>query len=822
MVGAMGQAICRGSTPLMAVGAILLGLQWLAPAPADAQEEADAPGKRAPGIEEVIVTARRVEESLQDTPVSVSAFGQNELENIGFSDVSDVGRYTPNLDIRKSIGGTDDVNISMRGMFVGDPQLGLDPTVGVYLDGVYIARNVGMAFDIVDVERIEVLRGPQGTLFGRNTIGGAINIVSQKPRGELAFRQQVTYGSRGRQRFHTTLDTPSVGNFSAKLSFLKTDFDGMVKSMHTGKDLGWRQSSGARLALMWAPSDSFSVDYSVDITRIDTSPNFTQVTHTRPFFADPDGEFYGGAYYDRLREIASADRRGDVPIVGQTTTSDIDGHALTLQWQALPALTVKSITGYREMDISDAREFATIRAPDDGSLCRSPNPGDYDFATGTCFNPVPAGQLASMIGQPRVATQQRQWTQEFQLLGGLFDQRLRYAAGLYYFEEQGRSKESTQVVVGAPLAAQAFAEAVGLPEDAVVPQNRGNSLFIVLPDSGLDTDNQAYALYGDFTYTLLPRLEATLGFRYSIDERTSEKTDSFRRVIQTVAASEEWDNFNPSLTVNYRWTDQVSTYAKVATGYRAGGFNQRVSTVEAFKTPFNEENVISYEIGWKTDLFDRSLRFNGSVFYAEYTDRQVTSVVSDEEGVDNDIINAGESVHAGFELETVWLPFTGMRVMASYAYLDIDVREFITERLDPATAMPTNPGVAEDVSDDVTTSFAPENSGSLILDYQFDPWRWGQLSLRADAVYTDEAETGNAQIDIFDTLNAHTLVNARVTLSEIPAPVAGNLRIAAWGKNLTNREYRELGTDFGVLGISAHRFGELRSYGLDLIYEFNR
>lgn len=787
------------------------------------QQTTHTPPKKRAILEEVIVSARRVEESLQDSPISISVFSQNDLEQIGFADVSDVSSYTPNLDIRKSVGNTDDLALSMRGMFVSDPQVGIDPPIGVTIDGVYLARNAGMAFDIANVKRIEVLRGPQGTLFGRNTIGGAINIISERPRDEFGIKLEASKGRRGRERYHTTIDTGSIGNFKGRLSFLKTDFDGLVASMHTGKELGGRESDGARLSLLWDNDETLSVHYSLNLLRAEASPNLAQITDTKPAFSDPDGQFYGGAYYDNLERLASTDRRGQVPLIGGIAQSDIDGHTLTVEWQAPSGLRFKSITGYRTTDITDDFvEFATTKAPEDGSLCASPNPGDYDFVTGTCLNPVPSGQLVSGVLEKK-GLRHEQKSEELQLIGSFLDDRLRFTSGLYYFEETGRTHSEVSAVISAAFAAQVgFAEGMGIPEDAIVPQNRGNSLVIEVPRSHVFNNNKSYAVYSNFAFSVLPSLEITAGFRYSVDDKMAALSDVLDGEFQTVEANKQWSNFKPGFTATYSWTDRISTYAKVASGYRVGGFNQRVTTKAAFREPFNEENVISYEIGWKTELFERSLRFNGALFYADYTDRQITSTRSGEaeDAVITDIVNAGEAVHSGLELNILWQATRGLQVKADYGYLDINTKEFLTERVDP-TGRPVNPGVKEDLADIVTTPFAPEHSGSLVFEYRFEPRSWGQVSLQAAVTHTDEAQAvGNPQID--DPLNSQTLFNARATLSELHVGKRGSLRVALWGKNLSNKAYQESGLDLGPLGYSIDRYGELRSYGLDLIYEFNR
>lgn len=802
---------------------VYLSVVVLASPPGYAQDSGDKRASRS--IEEVIVTARRVEESLQDTPVSVAAFQQADLERIGFSEPNDIARFTPNLDMRKQIGSSDNLALSIRGMSVTSVAMTVEPSVAVYLDGMYLARSTGLAFDIIDVERIEVLRGPQGTLFGRNTIGGAINIISEKPRGEFALFQQVTAGSHGRQRIATRLDTPTAGNLSAKLSFLRFEHDGFVDSRHTGEDLGQRESDNFRLAVNWTPSDTFNVGYSFALVRRESNPNNSQLVEVRSAFADPDGEFYGGAFYETLAANASTDRLDKLSIgraTGMPSFSDIDMHTLTGEWELTPSLTAKSITGYLERDSLDWSEFGTVGAPADGSVCSGPGVGTYDFLTGTCAEPVPAGQLISGFQSPGQEQLHEQRSQEFQFIGQAFEERLRFTTGLYYFQEEASEVNTDRdLVIAAPIAALGFSAATGVPEEAVVPQNRGNSLLIQLTDSSYTTENLHYAAYGDFTYTVLPRLDVTLGLRYAFDEKETTLTRSLDGELKTVNDKEDWSSFNPALTVNYRWSDNLRTYAKAVTGYRSGGHDIRVTTERAFKTPFDEENVISYEIGWKTDLLERSLRFNGALYYADYQDQQISSLKADEEGAGVQTLNAAEAVHSGIELEATWLPFAGMRIVGSYAYLNVDFKEFLTERTDPATGMPANPGTTEDISDIASSPYSPENSASLAVEYQLEPWQWGQLILRIDANYTDETSSG-AQPSRFTRSKAHTVTNVGATLSDIPVGRNGTLRLAAWVRNVTDEEVREFGADFGVLGFFQASYMEVRNYGVDLVYEFGR
>ena len=278
--------------------------------------QAQAPeDRRATAVEEVIVTARKVEESLQDTPVSVAAFSQDALEQIGVSEAADVSNFTPNLRIQKQTASQDNYAIAVRGVSSGETALAIDPTVGIYMDGVYIARSTGAAFDLVDLQRIEVLRGPQGALFGRNTIGGAINIVTAKPRGEFAFKQAVTYGSRDHRRYQTTIDTPEWNGVAAKISWMADRGDGHRESVYTGGDLGGFDNTAMRLRLNWSPNEQWTLDYAYDKSDKEGNTATSQLSHVRPTYANPAATnfTYGGAYYDQASAAADAERRGKLP-----------------------------------------------------------------------------------------------------------------------------------------------------------------------------------------------------------------------------------------------------------------------------------------------------------------------------------------------------------------------------------------------------------------------------------------------------------------------------------------------------------------------------
>lgn len=772
---------------------------------------------RSAEIEEVIVTAQKIEESLQDTPVSVSAFGAEELAQIGVSEAKDVANFTPGLTMRKQSASSDNYAIGIRSVSSGETALAIDPTVGIYQDGVYIARSTGAAFDIVDLERIEVLRGPQGTLFGRNTIGGAINIITAKPKGEFAFRQALTYAARDKRVYHTTVDTPTYGDVSAKFSVRTSKHDGQYKSFYNGETLGSGEAQAFRAAFTWAASESMWVDYVYDKSDRESNDSTTNLSHVRPVYASPFSPAFGGQYYVDLAAIASPERQGTLFMTSSSrddSASDIDGHAVTFNWDWLENSTVKSITSYREWhSVARNTEFGSVPVTF-GTVF------DLSGRFGPTFSPIPGGTVLPAFGAMRDSAQ-RQWSQEFQVVGALLEERLRYNVGLYYFEEQANETNPQAFVLPTCVAA-----AAACANPALV----GTAVYIGRPFFAYKTDNASAAIYGQFTYNVIPDLDVTFGYRYTYDEKETTLTNTFGSATtpSTVVDKDYWRNFNPSFIVDYRFSEELSSYFKVSTGYRSGGYNVRAASPADFRKPFDEEDIVSYEIGLKSDLLNRKLRLNASVYHTEYEDRQVAQFTAGSGGASTNIVNAGENTVDGFEIEALYMPFIGARVIATYGYIDVDNEEFITGRVDPVTGFPNpsanaNAAGNEDIAGNgaLDNVYAPQHSGSLALEYTFAPQDWGQLTLRVDATYTDEISF-HPQFNLFDESDDHHLVNARATLTEIPLFKEGNVTIAAWGKNLENKEYRDFGIDFGGLGFAVNNYGELRSWGLDFIYEYNR
>ncbi|NHO66107.1 TonB-dependent receptor [Aestuariicella hydrocarbonica] len=689
-------------------------------------------------LEEVVVTAQKREESLQDTPISLSAFGAQDLENKGIQTLDDLQANVPNLQLTPHPNSATTPRVFMRGVGNNDDQITQDPSVAVYLDGVYVARSQGLSMSVADIERIEVLRGPQGTLYGRNATGGAINFITARPEiGEWGFKQEVSLGNRHSQRLKTMLNAPLGDNLAARLSYLNTEKDGFINNQGTDVDhFGDQDRDAWRADLLWQPTDKLELRYSYDRSNIHDSPALIARVDLHPQFTPTPsaaGEF--------VRDLQPND-----------ITSD--GHNLTITYDLNDHLTLKSISAYRALDsFTNQNYHAGLYAP-------------LPLFTSTH------------------TTDQEQWSQEIQLLGDAWDSRLEYIVGLYYFNEEGVDNDDTRK----PLSDEvSFGEA--------------------------DIKNTALAAFSQATWTpnvLADRLRITAGLRWSQDKRSATLEE--RDITLSSGAVTDYPkgvgdntftNVSPSLVVAYDLTDNINLYAKVVDGYKTGGFNTRASSIDFFNQGFDPENLRSYELGIKSELLDNRVRLNAAVFTSDYEDLQVNVRSDGGDPTKTDVLNAGEGKVQGLELDVTALLTEGLTLNLSYGYLDADYEEIVD-------------ATGSDIADNFRFTNAPKHSYTVDLNYDFPALSFGQLSAHIGYTWQDEKYTSSSVDDEKYIVDDYGLLNARLSLSDV-AFAGGNLRLALWGKNLEDQEYYT--AHFGLVVPSAV-YGEPRSYGLDLIYEY--
>ena len=805
---------------------------------------ASAQDARASALEEVIVTAQRREQSLQNTPIAITAFTTDRLNDLGVFDVSQVGNFAPNVTIQKQPSSNSNMNISIRGVGQGETSLLADPKVGLYIDGVFMSKQVGAVFDVADLERIEVLRGPQGTLFGRNTTGGAVNVTTKKPTGELGGKAEASVGNFGYMRYGGSLDLPAVSNLAAKISYNHMETDGWADNNYDGppqqpatrieEDLASEDNDSYRIALRWTPSESLSFDYSYDKTDNEGVPAPFQVVKVHDNIYNYDGSqtpfpytFLGGSLYQQMAAtVGDPDKRRDDYELDAVTTEwlEVEGHSFTVAWDVTDSFTLKYIFGDRETDSgyeSTDLDGGAYTGRDLFYGVFAGNPGEI---------PKPGFNASIDVGTIEMQSH------EFQLIGVAFDERLHYTGGFFYYEEETAqdnpqtfslpiafvaTRGANTPVLGPLYNAAGFCPpelggAVCVGSQRLPIPGATDPYIAGLTDFFYGQDTESWAAYGQTTYALTDQFDLTLGIRYTEDEKDAflynQNIAGFTK-DDPITADDEWDNISYKINGNYAFTDDFSVYLTYATGYNGGGFNARASNVASFQTPFEEEEVETWELGLKSEWWDNRVRFNAAIFTNDYTDIQIAQFEAGTGGASSRIVNAGQGTYEGFEFDLVVVPVDGLTIDATYGYLDAEFDEYLARN--PATNQ------LVDISDNTTVAQAPENTASLGVQYDFEPFSFGALSARMDVSYKDEFVFHPFQ-NLYDSADDRTLVNGRLSLNEIKMGCCekGALRVSLWGKNLTDEEYRNWGIDFGSLGWAGDVYGEPRTYGLDVVYSY--
>ncbi len=629
-----------------------------------AQENASG----AQGLEEIIVTAERRETSLQDTPISVLAFGSADLEKFGIDDLGDIQHSVPNLYMRQFPNSQASLRTYMRGVGNNDVGMSTDPSVGVYIDGVYVARSIGLGSEVASLERIEVLRGPQGSLYGRNTIGGAINMVTAKPTGEFGFKGGLSAGDSSYGRGRVELDTPRVGGLAAKVSMLKSKKDGWVNNQGSGPNFGDNDSFASRVALNWQPTDDVNVDYAYDMTDADSGTIYYQ-TLEAPLFGFSQVPYQK----DRLDDV-----RPSTPV--QESNVKIKGHALTVAWDISENTQIKSITGYRELDQSIYQDYSANR-----------------FTT-------------RLYANAPFDNQQDQFSQELQVLGKFLDGAVDYVVGAYYFKEKG--DEDSVDYITLPLGF--------LPP---YPPIYDQLLEIELPHRVSSAENEARAFYGHFVWTpaAMQQLHLTLGLRYSEDDRAVKSSSSSGGYEYfTSDVDDSWDNHSIDVTAAYDITDDVNVYAKFTQGYKTGGFNIRATSDYAASLPLSEETVETIEVGIKAQFLDDRVRLNAAVFSSDYQDIQLSfAVLNDPTNVA--LYNAGAAKIKGAEIDLTTLITDSLKLTLGYGLLDTSVDDVDNPQ---TPEIEKNPAVLPGAPDnsftaDLDYTFPSFGLGELMLNVNY-------------------------------------------------------------------------------------------------------
>jgi iron complex outermembrane receptor protein len=704
------------------------------------------PAMAQDGEEEIIVTARRTAESLQDVPASVSAFSEAALERLNATDSTGLQGAVPNLNIVQGRGSSNATNIYIRGVGQPDALQTFDPAVGFYVDDVYYSRIRGTQMEMFDIERVEVLRGPQGTLYGRNTVGGAVKVVTRRPGDEPRGLAQFTVGDYNQMEGRLVGSTPLSENVSIGGALFGAVRDGYVTNPVTGDEYNNRNAFGARAQLAWDVTPNFSIDISADTASEDTALTMGQAQ-------TPLTNLIGGVLLPIPSEPEYNFEARATPGFPNSSELDHSGVALRASWQITPDWTLRSISAFRDLDYDD-------------------------------YIDIDATQLE--LGDVFVGVRQNQLSQELQAI--YESDRLTFVGGLFYLEEDIGSHQ------------EAYAD--DLVNGVVLFGNTLTS-FTRTIDDNLQT--RSFAAFANATYAVTDRFNISGGLRYTEEEKDYRRSTStfynapaFNSTF-AFQIDDTWDDLSPMISADYELTDDIMIYARAARGFQSGGFNGRANN-PGEQAPYDPQVATSYEAGVRSDWMDGRLRANFTVFHNTFEDFQARvsgTVIDPGTGLPSPeltVINAGELEMNGAELELNFNPISALSLDAQIGYLDAQYNEFADVRF---------PGGSRAFQ---TPAFSPEWTARFGGAYTLDLGGAGDVVLGASARYRSEMALAVDNTFIIGAVGTTTevpglfqdsywLYDASITYR--PNDV---LSIGLIGRNLGDEVYKTEGQEFSSVG----------------------
>jgi iron complex outermembrane recepter protein len=743
-------------------------------------QSADESAKTSAELDEIVVVARKREESLQEVPISVSVFSAKDIEAFQATDLTGIQGAAPNLNLVQGRGSSSSANIFIRGIGQPDALQTFDPGVGVYVDGVYFSRIQGQLFSLSDVERIEVLRGPQGTLYGKNTIGGAINVISRKPSDTFTGKFSFGYGRFDAVQANGFISGPLVeGKLSASLAVGYDRRDGIVTDPVTGNKFNDKDSISTRAILRFTPVEPIELIASFDYTRIDTALTLGQAT------APLIQTVLGGAPFTLVN--ASPDTRFRFQsrtsfTNGEGQELDHFGGSFTANIQLTDTLALTSITAYRDLK---PEFFIDIDATE------------------------------RQIGDVKVFIDQEQFSQEVQ--AKYESDRLKGVIGFFYLRE---TIASDQIAFADDLFALG-------PTRVPVTFDR----FI-----NDQQTTRSVAVFGQATFNLTDQLSLTAGLRY-----TQDKKEYFRRTFTQSSfvglnlpaftiprdipapfnmqeggdGTVSFDAVTPSFTIDFKATDDILLYATAGRGFKSGGFNGRANALgdivitdpdtreRRLAVTFEPETVWTYEAGIKSTLLDGRARLNISGFYSDYKNFQARV---------GGVLNVGKLRIFGFEAEGLIKPVPELTLSGSIGYLNAEYREFFDTRLPPQpNCNPTRNNIV------CEPAFTPEITARFAADYRFDLGTLGSLNLGGDLRYVSSQflSVDNRRPGLFE--DGYTLVNLQARYEDANA----RFFVLAGVKNLFDTLYKTDAQEFSNVGnIQTVYFGDPVTYSLTVGVNF--
>lgn len=738
---------------------------------------AATPGSTSDGIADIVVTARYRNEKLQDTPLSVSAFNAATLQNSVVLDVQSIQKFLPNVQLSRIAFSGNALGASIRGISFADLEKTFDPAIGVVIDGVFLGTNTGADVDFNDIESIEVLRGPQGTLYGRNTIGGTISIRRTHPTGELGAKLHARYGSYNALDLDGVVNLPKIGDaLSVKLFGQRRTSDSFTKNRYTGKHEDGRDfwDAGVAAQLELGPDTTIlaSVDYQKDRSVFPSTVNLSRATG-KPFggggticdFTNAIG--LGDLGCDTQGYLKQAQEKYKLANTSIPFQSYIDGWNASLEVNSkIGDFALVAVTGYRDTHDSLLEEN-----------------------TGTPPVPVAPGVAIPLFVAAR-DQDYKQISQEIRISGNVTDW-MDVVGGVYYLHTDYKIRPypyrgaavATAYILNGPI--QSFTAAQKL---------------------------DSYAVFAESIFKLGHNIRLTVGGRYTTETKKFELHQTIPSVFNA-AAKKTFSDPTGRVILDWKPNDDTLLYASWSRGFRSGGFNGRATSVTSIG-PYDPERVDSFEAGVKADFLGGKLRFNPTVFWAEYKKKQEDVIRASGVGTETVVENAASARIRGFEFELQGRPTRELTLRASGGYLDPKYKSFIIPDL-------ANPGKFLDVKSLRNFRRAPKWTYNLGADFLHELNDTNSVNVTIDYAYIDDVFTSPLRDPTGfdrDIIPAYGTLDASIAFIHT-GDALKNLRVAIFGRDLLHSGGRLSNTlDAGVFYFGA--VSPRRTIGVEATVKF--
>jgi iron complex outermembrane receptor protein len=714
-------------------------------------------------MEEIVVRAEKKESTLQSTPLAITAIGEEEIEKRGIKTMHDVQYLAPGVSFNQT-GPTG--FITMRGVGVEFTTIMAEPGVSLHSDGVYKGGSMSSTIAMFDLETIEVVRGPQGTLNGRNSTGGSVNIYSRLPGDEASFEAGLMIGDYDRVRYEVSGDIPVSDDFKIRLAGARDERDGYIENTNLNRDEAGEDYSILKATAVWTPTEDLEVIVRGDLFDSEqTGPVYLFTT----LVSGPCCDFFGGLVTPTTSPWRST---GETP---NDQDVEVKGYSLTVNYQLNDSILLRSITSYATQDLEATRDIDGTSVP----FLDSYRSEDMD-----------------------------EFSQEFTLLG--MTGKLDWIVGAYYYDSESNYLGEFNFPAITDTFKAIYGGAFGLPgplpsleglANRVEPNSGRNDPDLAFLDDGIYEETQSKAIYAQGTYSFSDTLRATVGIRNTQDEKTfiQSSTDNLFTGDTCIRqeSKDDWSETTGKIGIDADLSNGWLVYGTVSSGYRSGGFDYG-----SCFDPFDPESLMSYEAGLKMDL-SATLRVNLAAFVYDYEDYQARLFTP----LGTETLNADGADIQGLEVEFDWLASERLRLSGSVSYLNTEFKSLAAQ--DPMA--PEN-GFVELKGNHLLR--APELQADLTVAYdiRLDA---GLLTLQGEFSYMDEQHHSLWNTDI-GLEPSRTMQNYRVYFE--PAAFE-NISISAFVNNASDDEYHVMVLNSGLVGGTTTAYGAPRTWGVQFRYK---